>query len=68
MYIPPLYSRTGTIITPEPPPNRGVGFKAATDTILEIQPIKQTSTTQNTTKKLLPPATDGRGSRVDILV
>ncbi|WP_419901647.1 hypothetical protein [Kiloniella sp.] len=56
------------MITPEPPPNRGAGFKAATDTILEVQPIKQTSSALNTTKKLLPPATDGRGSRVDIIV
>ncbi|MFD2207263.1 hypothetical protein [Kiloniella antarctica] len=68
MYIPPLYSRTGAVVTPEPPPNRGAGLKAAADTILEAQPIKQISSGNNSNQKTLPPATDGRGSRVDILV
>ncbi|MCZ4281980.1 hypothetical protein O4H49_14405 [Kiloniella laminariae] len=65
MYIPPLYTRTGTLITPEPPPNRGLAFKAAKETVLEIQATDKSS---NSTKKLLPPPSDGRGSRVDILV
>ncbi len=68
MYIPPLYTRTGTIITPEPQANRGPGFKPATQPSDEIKTIKTINSENTTGKKLLAPPTDGRGSRVDILV
>lgn len=68
MYIPPLYTRTGTIITPEPQANRGPAFKSATQSTDEVKTIKTINSEDTTGKKLLAPPTDGRGSRVDILV
>ncbi|WP_299373964.1 hypothetical protein [uncultured Kiloniella sp.] len=68
MYIPPIYTRTGTIITPELRADRGPAFKPATADTIEVQKIKTINPDNSGSQKLLAPPTDGRGSRVDILV